>query len=208
MPYRLFVPRAYDKTRRYPLVVWLHGASGRGQDNLRQIFGDQFFGSRLWIAPENQAKHPAFVVAPQSEWGWAFRQDALHPDLSMVAGILDTLLAEFAIDAQRVYVMGQSMGGGAAWGLVTNQPERFAAAVLVCPAIGDSTASPRAAHVPLWAFQGDKDEEMVKTVELIDTIKKNGGQPRFTVFRGEGHDIWMRAFADPELIEWLFAQAR
>ena len=66
MPYRLFVPDEAARRQPLPLVVWLHGASGLGTDNLRQITeGGNDLGSRLWVRPDIQAKYPAFVVAPQ-----------------------------------------------------------------------------------------------------------------------------------------------
>src|SRR6185436_19896037 len=70
MPYRLFVPTGYDKSKRYPVVIWLHGAGGAGEDNLLNISGDQVPGTRLWTKTENQSRHPAFVLVPQSTGGW------------------------------------------------------------------------------------------------------------------------------------------
>ena len=37
LPYRLFVPLGYEATRKYPLLLWLHGTDGRGNDNVRQL---------------------------------------------------------------------------------------------------------------------------------------------------------------------------
>jgi predicted peptidase len=210
MPYRLFVPKGYDRTKRYPLVVWLHGAGGAGTDNIKQIVADQIPGTRLWINAENQAAHPAFVVAPQSDRAWTSGMDSpeLRPDARLVAGMLDALATEFPIDRTRVYLLGQSAGAGGAWSLATNQPERFAGVLLVCPSLGNVTRSWRAAHVPLWVFQGERDTLIVKTRELVELVAQNGGHPRFTVYPDEGHDIWTRAFAEPDLVEWLFAQKR
>ena len=135
MPYRLFVPADYDKSRKYPLVVWLHGAGGRGRDNLKQIMGDQIPGTRYWTAPENQAKYPAFVVVPQSENFWdggpsgvAQRAaseygDNPSPQLVRVLGIVDSLQEEFNIDASRLYISGQSFGGYGTWSMITKRPE-------------------------------------------------------------------------------------
>src|SRR5215831_7400566 len=122
MPYRLFVPPGYNKSEAYPLVLWLHGAGGIGTDNLKQIVDDQVPGTRIWTKPENLAKHPAFVVVPQSSDRWPASQ------LSMVPGILESLESEFPIDPNRMYVLGQSIGGEAAWKLVTDNPHLFAAA--------------------------------------------------------------------------------
>jgi predicted peptidase len=65
MPYRLFVPQGYNKRKKYPLVLWLHGGAGRGNDNLKQISGGNTIGSHVWTKPHNQTKHSCFVVAPQ-----------------------------------------------------------------------------------------------------------------------------------------------
>src|SRR5438105_2768119 len=62
MPYRLFVPPAYDKDKQYPLVLWLHGAGGAGTNNRAQISGDQIPGTHTWTKPQNQARNPTFVL--------------------------------------------------------------------------------------------------------------------------------------------------
>jgi len=65
IPYRLFKPRDYDPSREYPLVVYLHGAGGRGTDNVKQISGGNTYGARVWALAENQAERPCFILAPQ-----------------------------------------------------------------------------------------------------------------------------------------------
>jgi poly(3-hydroxybutyrate) depolymerase len=92
MPYRLFVPPGYDKSNQYPLVLWLHGAGGIGKDNRRQIQHDQVPGTHLWTKRENQARHPAFVVVPQSAMAWSANE------LSMIPGVLDAVASDFNID--------------------------------------------------------------------------------------------------------------
>ncbi|HLH32941.1 MAG TPA: hypothetical protein VKY31_17195, partial [Terriglobia bacterium] len=70
MPYRLFVPQGYKPEQKYPIVIWLHGAGSAGTDNIGQISLDNKIGTHFWARPENQEKHPAFVLAPQSRAGW------------------------------------------------------------------------------------------------------------------------------------------
>ncbi len=108
MPYRLFVPsESYDKSKKYPLVIWLHGAGGAGNDNRLQIVGDQILGTHIWTRPENQAKHPTFVLVPQSPGIWADPgSDSLSPELLSVVGILNSVETEFSVDASRIYVTG------------------------------------------------------------------------------------------------------
>jgi predicted peptidase len=208
MPYRLFLPTGYDAQKRYPLVVWLHGAGGMGRDNLRQISGDQIAGTRIWTTPEHQAKYPAFVLAPQSAGDWAdVNHDSLSAPLALVVGILDLLAGEFSIDPQRVYVAGQSNGGYGVWDLITKRPALVAAAVPVCGG-GDPDRAARATAVPVWAFHGTADKSIPVTAsrQMVAAITKAGGHPRYTEYPGAGHDIWTRVFAEPELIDWVFAQ--
>ena len=114
MPYRLFIPARYDKQQSYPLIIWLHGAGGRGVDNRLQISGDQIAGTRMWTRPERQATNPSFVLVPQSPGSWTsaedMRRDTLSDSLALVVGILDALENEFNIDPRRIYIAGQSDG--------------------------------------------------------------------------------------------------
>jgi predicted peptidase len=208
MPYRFFVPSGYDHQKKYPLIVWLHGAGGAGHDNLRQISGDQIPGTRTWTKPDNQMRYPAFVLAPQSPGRWADgSKDALSAPLLLVVGILDSLKSQFNIDPLRIYLAGQSDGGYGVWELITKRPELFAAAIPLCGG-GDPARAARVVKLAIWAFHGDADETIPVTAsrQMIAAIKRAGGRPRYTEYRGTGHDIWTRAFAEPELIDWLFAQ--
>lgn len=209
LPYRLFLPAEYDSTKRYPLILWLHGASGSGNDNERQIEGDQIPGSRTWATPKAQAANPAFVLVPQTDAGWGIPAgEGLTPPLAMVLQILDAVTGEFPIDLRRVYLLGQSMGGSGVWDLVTLQPERFAAAVLVCPVIYHAERAPKAASVPMWIFIGDRDGLATSVRGVRDRLTTAGSTPRYTEYKGAGHDIWMKVFKEPDLSPWLFAQTR
>jgi predicted peptidase len=202
MPYRLFIPPGYTNSKTYPVVLWLHGAGGIGDDNLKQIIDDQVPGTRIWTKPENVAKHPAFVVVPQSPNGWAIS----NANLPLVLGILDQVRTEFRIDAHRQYVVGQSNGGVAAWGLITTQPFTFAAAVFVCSAGASNESTPAVSQIPIWAFVGTADLLFPATQRIVRAVRQAGGHPRYTAYPGAGHEIWDKVFKEPELVEWLFAQ--
>ena len=211
MPYRLFVPKAYDKASKYPLVLWLHGAGAVGSDNFRQISGDQIMGTRTWTRPEVQAKYPAFVLVPQTLGSWSISGGdvELPQGLTLVLEILESLKAEFSIDPQRLYVAGQSMGGNGAWLLITVRPDLFAAAIPLCGG-GDPTRAAAIAKMPVWAFHGDRDLSIPvsESRKMIQALRKAGGKPRYTEYRRVGHDVWLTAFKEPELVDWVFAQRR
>ena len=141
MPYRLFRPRTNQKV---PLVMYLHGSGGPGDDNFKQLGLGNIFGTRVWLLPENQKNFPCYVLAPQTDRGWArydFSQQTEGP-AKVISGfgdgaqlaleIIDALGREFSIDERRIYVAGQSMGGAGVWNMITNRPQLFAAAVICC----------------------------------------------------------------------------
>jgi predicted peptidase len=227
MPYRLYSPARLERGRKYPLVVFLHGAGGSGTDNVKQLQSANMFGALVWTLPENQERHPAFVLAPQSDVNWPCviidpakpaRKPAdlkfcppgeLGTGARLAFEIIDRLLTTLPIDKARVYVTGHSMGGAGVWHMIAHRPGFFAAAVPVCGHPDPSTA-PAVKGVPIWNFHGAADEvEPVETSRvMIEALRKAGGQPLHTEYAGVGHNVFMWAYTEPALIEWLFAQKR
>ncbi len=218
MPYRLFRPEVSGKL---PLVVYLHGSGGQGDDNLKQLGLGNIFGTRVWLLPQNQKVFPCYVLAPQSDRGWV-RYDPAKRDkgiYEMVAGpgqgtqmvleVIDTISHEFSIDEQRIYVMGQSMGGAGTWNIIASRPKFFAAAVTCCGSISkdDGTAS---VETPLWNFHGASDQTVPVSIsrERIAARRKAGGHPLSTEYAGVDHNVWEWAFTEPKLPKWLFSQLR
>ena len=213
MPYRLFVPQRYDPARKYPLVMWLHGGGGVGTDNLSQIAGDQMQGTRFWTTPAAQAKYPSFVLAPQAGELQRGSPVWLRTNGAQALDVLETVGKEFSLDASRIYVVGQSMGGLGAVSLLFQRPRLFAAAVVLCAqdlrnvGVDDATRAATIAHVPIWGFQGDQDlPHFINGMRtMIAALKNAGGHPRYTEYPGVGHDVWTRAFKEPELLDWVFS---
>jgi predicted peptidase len=212
LPYRLYVPITYSKTEKYPLVLWLHGGGGRGNDNVYQISRNDTKGTHFWISPENQKTFPAFVFAPQcpEHENWAdpeFNQPSNALLLTLQA--LDAIEKEFSIDPDRIYLAGQSMGGLGVYALVQLYPQRWAAA-LVLSAYDNFTVPAAISRVPLWIFQGDSDQtvplDMVR--DMMQQLKKMRANFRYTEYHKVDHETWNKAFAEPELIPWLSAQKR
>ena len=216
MPYRLFRPEAAGKL---PLVVYLHGSGGLGDDNLKQLAFGNIFGTRLWLLPENQKRFPCYVLAPQTDRGW-IRYDFSEQPAKELPGfgdgnrlaleIVDALRREFAIDEHRIYVAGNSMGGAGVWNMLANRQHFFAAAVICCGGISpdDGTGS---VETPLWDFHGDADQivPVSSSRDRIAARRKAGGRPLYTEYAGVDHDGATKlAFTEPELVKWVFAQRR
>jgi predicted peptidase len=205
--YRLFVPENYDRKQKYPLVLFLHGGGGRGNDNLKQIQGGNGYLIDLFTGPETQIRYPCFVVAPQSpQEGWV-EDDSITPTryLQLVFELLNDLQTTYSIDRGRLYVSGQSLGGFGTFAIISEHPRLFAAAVPICGG-GDETKASRFTRTPVWAFHGEKDEAVAveRSRKMVAAIKKAGGQARYTEYAGEGHLIWGKVVKEPELLPWLF----
>jgi predicted peptidase len=212
MPYRLFVPESYNASQKYPLILWLHGGAGRGSDNTKQITGGNEPGTHLWTTPASQSQLPAFVLAPQcpEDRNWSDpKLNEISSELQMALDILASVQKEFSIDPDRIYLAGQSMGGIGVWALLQAQPDRWAAALVLC-AFDNFTNVKGIARVPVWVFQGDADMSVPVDLvrQMMKDLKKSGIQPRYTEYHKAGHDVWLKAFAEPELVPWLAAQKR
>ena len=212
MPYRLYSPAALTPSRKYPLVLFLHGFEGLGKDNEKQIGGMDFAGTHTWVLPHNQAAHPCFVLAPQCPVGglWAnplTRKPTRH--LRRAVALIEELSGSLPIDRDRIYVTGQSLGGYGTWAAISYFPEVFAAAVPVCG--GGRTARARfLVDMPVWAFHGSLDPIIWprESRRMISALRKAGGDPRYTELRFVGHNAWDVAYLHPELVPWLFSQTR
>jgi predicted peptidase len=212
MPYRLFVPPGYDAAQKYPLILWLHNAMARGSDNLLQISGTDYAGTHLWTTPETQSKFPAFVLAPQvSDTKMWARPHANTPPVSirLALEILDSVEKDYAIDLDRVYVAGQSMGGEGVWMTLAVAPGRFAAAIALC-GYGEPWMIDRIAKTPVWVFQGTADDivPVEHAREWMAALRKAGGTPKYSEYPGVGHQVWDKAFVESGLVTWLAAQRR
>jgi len=221
IPYRLFIPRGYDPDKKYPLVLFHHGAGGRGTDNK-----DQFEGPLPWewAGPERQASNPCFILAPQTpddepevETVASLLEETrlMWEHIQTIQEILDSLEDEFSIDVKREYVTGLSMGGGATWMSLLKRPDRFAAAAPVCAGDGfikkeKSEIGQKFAQLPLWIFHGDADKIISVEVSrrIVKSLKDAGGNPKYTEYQGVGHNSWTRAYRETEFIDWLFTQSR
>ena len=218
MPYRLFRSEAPGKL---PLVVYLHGSGGQGDDNLKQLALGNSFATRVWLLPQNQKTFPCYVVAPQSDRGWV-RYDPAKLEkgiFEMVAGpgqgvqmaldVIDSVRHEFSIDDKRIYVMGQSMGGAGTWNMIASRPKFFAAAAICCGSTSkdDGTAS---IETPVWNFHGDADQTVPVSMsrDRIEARRRAGGHPLYTEYSGVDHNVWEWAFTEPELPKWLFSQRK
>jgi predicted peptidase len=216
LPYRILKPVDYDANKKYPLVIFLHGAGERGTDNLVQLK----HGMADFANDENRKKYPAFVIAPQCpaerKWVEVNWSDPKHdmpsePSVPMkqTFEVIEGLKKEFSLDDKRFYMTGLSMGGFGTWDALQRKPDYFAAGIPICGG-GDVKQAGKLKSIPLWCFHGDQDNavKVARSREMIAAIKEAGGMPKYTEYPNVGHDSWSATYRNPEVHAWLFEQVR
>lgn len=196
MGYLLYLPKDYDKHESWPLLLFLHGAGERGDDlDLVKIHGPPKL-----IA---QGKDfPVIVVSPQCP------KDKWWEPIELVA-LLDEVSSKHKVDANRVYATGLSMGGFGSWRLAFHAPNRLAAIAPICGG-GETYWTKNFTNMPVWAFHGAKDAgvPVERSQAMVDALKKDGGNPKLTIYPDAGHDAWTETYNNPEFYKWLLAQKR
>lgn len=187
-----------DAAKKWPLVVFLHGAGERGADlKLLEKHGPP----KLLMAGQEL---PAIVVAPQVPSGEVWNPHG-------VKALVDHITAKYPVDAQRIYLTGISMGGFGTWDTIFEYPDLFAAAIPVCGGAGVKFINAASIkHLPLWIFHGGNDVvvEPLHSQRIHDALSKLGAPVKMTIYPGVGHDSWTATYANPEVWAWLFQQQR
>jgi predicted peptidase len=217
LPYRLLVPKNYDASKQYPLVLFLHGAGSRGTDNQAQLKN----GAWRFDTPEDREQFPCFVIVPQcpknEQWvdmPWnadsGKRPEKPSHSMRLALEIFDNTLKEFPVDTNRLYVAGISMGGFGAWDCITRFPGRFAACFATCGGGDESTITPEVAKTPVWTFHStdDRTVKVKRTRNMVAAMEQAGGHPHYFEYNDKGHDVWTTAYSEPEALSWMFAQRR
>jgi predicted peptidase len=214
LPYRLMKPDHYDPKMKYPLVLFLHGAGERGTDNEKQLV----HGVPEFAKAENRKKYPCFLIAPQcpAKEGWsdfmskkAVASKGPSEPGRLAVELVKAIQKEFSIDPDRLYITGLSMGGFGTWDIICRNPDMFAAAVPICGG-GDESQAEKIAKMPIWVFHGAKDPivKPERSREMVDALKKAGGNPKYTEYPGVAHNSWEKAYKDHEMFKWLFEQKK
>jgi len=210
--YLLFLPKDYSgkAAKRWPLLLFLHGAGERGTDVWRaNIHGPIKYA----------AEHPDFpfiLVSPLCPEDQTWSNELLLP-------LLEQISNQYKVDARRVYLTGLSMGGYGTWTLAVAAPERFAAVAPICgggdalplllAAKGFSSPAKKQAlqSLSIWAFHGGKDTvvPLSESERMVKAAKDLGAQEvKLTVYPEATHNSWAETYNKPKLYEWFLQHVK
>ena len=230
----LFTPENVDGTKKYPLVLWLHGglkSNGKGGPNMP---------AAAFYRAEHHKIQPCFVLRPVAIKGrnWVSPRGAhagshVQPktpaaSIPVLLELLDKTIKQNPIDRDRLHVIGASMGGYGVWDLIARRPKMFASAVPICGG-GDPSKAAAIKHMRIWAFHSADDRivpvrgsremhhALIKASGVKPVVEDSAdrvvsstptGRIRYTEFKTGGHNAWDRALRDPEVIRWVLTAKR
>lgn len=219
LPYQILYPKDYKPGKKYPLLVVLHGAGERGDDNEAQMK----YGKSVFLDSLNRINFPAIVIFPQcpkdSYWSsvkinrsitpTSFIFDYSAPINWPLQAVID-LVNSMKHDKKRTYIMGLSMGGMGTMEAISRNPNMFAAASPICGGADLSFVSKYAKRVPLWVHHGDADivVPVRHSRELVKAVQDQGVEIRYNEYAGVNHNSWDNAFKQPDLLTWIFSHRK
>ena len=221
--YRILYPENFDASKKYPVVFFLHGAGERGDDNKKQLV----HGSKLFLDSEFRENYPAVVIFPQCPkddyWSNVKSDRSAKPitrkfskkgkptvSMTKVLSLMDSIVAlDYSLDNQ-VYIGGLSMGGMGTFEVLARRPQMFAAAFAICGGGHPKTAERYAEKTSIWVFHGGKDDVVLPqySTAMVLALQESGGEVRFNLYPNANHNSWDPAFAEKELLPWLFSHKR
>jgi predicted peptidase len=221
--YRIQYPEKMKPNKHYPLVLFLHGAGERGNDNEKQLeHGAELFQNKKYNkresavvifpqCPENTMwTHRTKEKTNQGTWKIEFPlyNDPTQP-AAMVNLLVDDIINSGIVDPNRVYVMGLSMGGIGVLDFLCRWPEKYAAGVVICGGHNPDFIN-RYYNTPIWFFHGAKDDvvPLKYSLNVYDKLHDVNPKTKYTIYPDANHNSWDSAFAEPDLLKWLFRQKK
>ncbi|MDO5523414.1 MAG: prolyl oligopeptidase family serine peptidase [Bacteroidia bacterium] len=219
--YRVLTPEKVAPNKKYPLVLFLHGAGERGNDNEAQLR----HGGNMFTNPVNREKYPAFVIFPQcpQEDSWAPRnrsaaagESAFNQNppmtkaLSLVKKVLDEAIEKYPVDEDRIYIAGLSMGGMGTFDMLCRYPHLFAAAIPICGGVSIERLGRIKTRTAIRIYHGDADTVVPVTYsrEAYKTLKQNKAGVEYIEYPGINHDSWTPAFNENDFMAWIFSKRK
>lgn len=172
LDYNLFIPRDYNPARRYPLVLFMHDASVVGAPTIGPLV--QGLGAVSWAGPDDQSRHPCFVLAPQ--YPSVVVDDTYQPTplFDATVNLVRAVADEYSVDSTRMYATGQSMGAMMTIGMNIRHPELFAASYVVAGQWPTEQTGPLA-RKRLWVTVSEGDSKAYPGENAITALAESNG---------------------------------
>ena len=218
LPYLLYRSQKADTTvEALPLVIFLHGAGERGNDNVMQLK----HCVKYFLDDTITSRYPFMLMAPQcpneKRWvdtDWSLPEHTMDSlpttELQGVMAVLDSLIACGAVDSTRVCICGISMGGYGTWEALQRWSEKFAAAIAICGG-GDPAYAEAMKDIPIYIFHGLLDGIVMpsRSIQMYGALNDVGNHEAVLVtYPKLEHGCWDEAFSTPGLLKWLFEKKR
>ena len=226
LPYRILYPVDFIEGKKYPVIIFLHGSGEKGNDNEAQLS----HGADVLLKDDFRKRFPCIVIFPQcpestnwsyykeiedtikesSEFYFSFQNKATMPE-QLTKLLADSLIQTGEADKKRIYLGGLSLGGFGTYDMLMLFPKYFAAGFPMCGACDVNSFVQRSRKIPLWIFHGAKDDVVNPAIdrELFKVLTDAGiKKSKYTEYPEANHNCWDRAFAEPDLLPWLFSKHR
>lgn len=199
--YLLYLPEDYGKPgKTFPVILFLHGSGERGcKPETLKGFGP-------FTQAANNSSFPFIVigpVCPPKRW-WSDAEVTLA-----VMGLLDKICQDYAVDPNRIYLTGLSMGGFGTWSLAEQYPKVFAAIAPVSGG-GNPYRANEIKHIPAMIFHGKNDRNVPvwQAQQMAMSLTQAGGEAKLLIYPTAGHAIWDAVYSRPELYSWLMEHTK
>lgn len=206
LKYCLYLPDDYSASKKYPVILFLHGAGEIGNDNSAHIqtLEKMFLNNADYISQ-------AILLCPQTPEWWNLDRNYTgdkQGTLSSAMNLLNKIQKEYSCDKNRIYVTGLSMGGYATWEMLEHYGNVFAAGVPLC-GFGNTNNGAAFKNIPIRIYHGTADPTVSysSSQSMYNSIIAAGGT-KVALFPLHGvlHDAWNYAYADRDLFGWMFSQ--
>jgi len=204
--YQVYIPSQIQSEQKLPLIIFLHGIGQRGVGGFVPTTGAGGALTHHYLA-----QVPAIILLPQCRPGSYWSDPIME---RMVMREIAQTVEEFGADEKRIYLTGVSMGGYGVWHLASRHAGKFAALISICGGSsitkGDrfSSLAEKIDKTPAWLFHGadDKIVPVTESRQIVEALKANQGNVKYNEYPGVGHNVWLSALAEKDLMPWLLAQ--
>jgi predicted peptidase len=229
--YWLYLPKNHNQQEKWPLIIYLHGASRVvGQLVDTKHLGPIGYASGQREPAEKNSKlmRKKFVIVSPHLAKDIFWWSQWKDQTETIDAIVDSLIANYAVDPDRIYVTGISRGGYGTWAYASRTKHQLAAIVPICGGSRGVEQWSKLDNLAIWAVHNEHDpvvpyyqsENAVKKIQDLCGKKfkplKNAApgkeekylseQRLFTTFDRDGHDAWTDTYSHPHVYRWLLKQ--